>query len=316
MSKSAKPAEPERQQWVLDPHSPTGLRLVDLPAPSSPPGVPLTLSDWQQKQPPDRAPPTEISHLAGRPDPFSLKYELHNLFYVGREPRLVPVEAPPFTRFSLKGADGITRYELLLHIVGSEPYAPWWRQTNETPAGRMSLINSHAPEAERNLDRDIRDGKTCPLVLGYDTKFGQLDHSSDVFDLEEARGFVCRMRLCPEGRDRGYGERFLQLLTEREAHVAAGYAASGANPSRRRGAYAGPLQEWMAGKSLSRLRRTGPGAIAEAFKYCCEQERPELLALFPKRLRSMESLIERIITRRVDEAKRANTKPPTASKSQ
>ena len=232
MSKTAKPTESHGQQWILDPRSPTGLRLVDLTDPPSQPTAFFdgdkfaqqfnverrqfnteqdwllnTQQDWPpQKGPPDPAPPIKICRLDGmapaeEPDPWRVSF-------------------PPFPEFSLKDRVAITRYELHLICVGSEPYASWWRPTYETPAGRMSLIISLATESERNLDRDIRDGIIRPQVLGHD-KFGQRDPSSDVFDLKPASDFVRRMQLCPEERDRGYGNRFLELQAEREAQAAA-----------------------------------------------------------------------------------------------
>ena len=72
---------------------------------------------------------------------------------------------------------------------------------------------------------------------------------------------------------------------------------------RRRGVYFDALDEWMAGVRINTLRRMAPGAIAIKFKLYCERERPELLPLLPKRLRSMEPTIGRIIKRRVEAAK-------------
>jgi hypothetical protein len=77
----------------------------------------------------------------------------------------------------------------------------------------------------------------------------------------------------------------------------------------RRGAYKGALNEWMAQRPIDRLRRMTLGAIADEFKLHCERERPKLLRLLPKRLRSMERTIERIIERRVKAAKAPATTP-------
>jgi hypothetical protein len=73
---------------------------------------------------------------------------------------------------------------------------------------------------------------------------------------------------------------------------------------RRRGAYRGLLAEWMAPKEIGNLRRMDPAGIAGDFKLYCERERPALLPLLPKRLRSMEPAIERIINRRMAAAKK------------
>jgi hypothetical protein len=96
------------------------------------------------------------------------------------------------------------------------------------------------------------------------------------------------------------------------APAAAAAAAPGqpaVSPRRRRGAYIGALSEWMARMPIDTLRRMTPDAIAREFKVYCERERPELLPLLPKRLRSMHRIIERIIEGRVEAAKAAATTP-------
>jgi hypothetical protein len=73
----------------------------------------------------------------------------------------------------------------------------------------------------------------------------------------------------------------------------------------------------LAPQLLSKLQRMKPAAIANEFKAYCAQERSELLPTLPKRLRSMEPQIERIIARRVAAGatpNRAKQGPPTASK--
>jgi hypothetical protein len=67
---------------------------------------------------------------------------------------------------------------------------------------------------------------------------------------------------------------------------------------RRRGAYRGALDAWMAKQELAILLKRGPAGIAQEFKAHCERELHELISLLPKRLRSMESEIQRIIERR------------------
>jgi hypothetical protein len=75
---------------------------------------------------------------------------------------------------------------------------------------------------------------------------------------------------------------------------------------KRRGAYKGTLQIWLSSKPLSELHRTvqraGPSAIAQEFKLHCESEKPEVLLLLPKRLRSMQPMIEGHINARVSAA--------------
>jgi hypothetical protein len=102
-----------------------------------------------------------------------------------------------------------------------------------------------------------------------------------------------------------------------EALAAAGFAVSSgsalsssgpdADSRRQRGAYKGALEAWLAAKPLAQLRRMSVDAIAKAFRDYCERKRPELLPLLPRRPRSMEPAIQRIIDRRV-EAAQAGTK--------
>jgi hypothetical protein len=68
--------------------------------------------------------------------------------------------------------------------------------------------------------------------------------------------------------------------------------------STRRGAYRGALEAWMAPQTLNTLQRMGSSAIAREFEAYCKQARPELLRTLPKRLRSMEPMIEQIIAGR------------------
>jgi hypothetical protein len=84
----------------------------------------------------------------------------------------------------------------------------------------------------------------------------------------------------------------------------------------KRGGYKGGLAEWMAQKDLPTLRRMGSEAIARDFKDYCERERPKLIPLLPKRLRSMEPEIERIIKRRLEAANRENAVRKGATKGQ
>jgi hypothetical protein len=82
---------------------------------------------------------------------------------------------------------------------------------------------------------------------------------------------------------------------------------------RRRGAYKAALEEWMAGKPLETLHRMKSYAIASCFKLYCEEQRPDLLSLLPKRLRSMRSLIERIVDDRMAAAKADRAKARAAN---
>jgi hypothetical protein len=70
--------------------------------------------------------------------------------------------------------------------------------------------------------------------------------------------------------------------------------AGALNDRVRRRAYKGPLAKWMGLKNIKLLRRMHPSDIAAEYKLYCETERPQLLPLLPKRLRSMEGTIERI----------------------
>jgi hypothetical protein len=70
--------------------------------------------------------------------------------------------------------------------------------------------------------------------------------------------------------------------------------------SNRRGAYRRALDSWMAKQNLSVLQTMEPAGIAREFKAYCDEELPRLIPLLPKRLRSMEGVIQRIINRRVE----------------
>jgi hypothetical protein len=83
-------------------------------------------------------------------------------------------------------------------------------------------------------------------------------------------------------------------------------------PGQRRAAYRGALEAWMAPKQLSILQRMGAAAIARAFESHCEQALPQLMPLLPKRRRSMESVIERIIQRRLTALRTKNRNPTSA----
>jgi hypothetical protein len=83
------------------------------------------------------------------------------------------------------------------------------------------------------------------------------------------------------------------------------------NTRKRRGAYRGRLNSWMATQELGVLQKMGPAGIAREFETHCEHQLPELFSLLPKRRRSMESEVERIIKRRL-EAARANAHPSQA----
>jgi hypothetical protein len=81
---------------------------------------------------------------------------------------------------------------------------------------------------------------------------------------------------------------------------------------RRRSAYRGALEAWMVRQDLAILLKMEPAAIAREFKTHCEQKLPELISLLPKRLRSMEHVIERTIERR----RAKSVRPRSANKSQ
>jgi hypothetical protein len=60
----------------------------------------------------------------------------------------------------------------------------------------------------------------------------------------------------------------------------------------------------------------GLSAISLEFKSHCEQHLPGMVPLLPKRLRSMERVIERIIARRVAVARTESSSSTRASKRQ
>jgi hypothetical protein len=84
----------------------------------------------------------------------------------------------------------------------------------------------------------------------------------------------------------------------------------------RRAAYRGALDSWMAQQQLSVLQKMGATAIAREFKSHCEQRLPGVVPLFPKRLRSMQGVIERIIRRRVEALRTQNRSHKSAGNGQ
>jgi hypothetical protein len=119
----------------------------------------------------------------------------------------------------------------------------------------------------------------------------------------------------PEGR---LGFAVLTQELDRRRLAASGTANPVTTPSgdkrigdasRRRGAYRGALDSWMAKQDLPILQKMGPAGIAGEFKSYCDEELPKLITLLPKRIRSMEGEIERIIKRRVDVTRARNRRP-------
>jgi hypothetical protein len=84
--------------------------------------------------------------------------------------------------------------------------------------------------------------------------------------------------------------------------------------SPQRGAYRGALAAWLAARPLATFQRMTANAIASNFKRYCEQKRPDLLPLLPKRLRSMEPFIERIVADRVANPKAEHAKTKAANR--
>jgi hypothetical protein len=80
----------------------------------------------------------------------------------------------------------------------------------------------------------------------------------------------------------------------------------------RRAAYSDELELWMAHQQLTVLQRMDPPTISRQFKSHCETHLPGLLPLLPQRLRSMENVIQRIISRR-RESVRSNNSGSSAS---
>jgi hypothetical protein len=99
-------------------------------------------------------------------------------------------------------------------------------------------------------------------------------------------------------------------------HAAIGPQETRPGVGSQRMAYRGPLEAWMAQQELPVLRKMGPAAIASAFKSYSEQHSPELVPLLPKRLRSMENVIERIINRRIDAVRTKPRRPNPAGNGQ
>jgi hypothetical protein len=100
---------------------------------------------------------------------------------------------------------------------------------------------------------------------------------------------------------------------ERSGSLHADIGPQKKSAGKQRAAYKAALSAWMAPQQLPILQRMGPAAIARVFKSHCEQHLPKLLPLLPKRPRSMEGVIERIIKRRVEALRTKNRNPSPLS---
>jgi hypothetical protein len=86
--------------------------------------------------------------------------------------------------------------------------------------------------------------------------------------------------------DRTAGDRLIEVTPDPTT------VATDEPSKRHRGKYQGPLDGWLAQQPLSELRKRDTIKLAKAFRLYCEQERPDVLLLLPKRDRSMLTAIE------------------------
>lgn len=209
-----------------------------------------------------------------------------------------------------------TIYEWCKIYVGLDPRVA---STEPTVAGQEErlrylgaippLVAGSIPVPDHNANVDIRAHRRISNAvyqeLATAIQTGSLEPKRRVY-LEDRPGeldpTMCVLDAAPilaiAERGGDAGEVIKNLLAERRQPAASG-------SDRRRGAYSGALEEWLAQKQTSTLQRMPPDAFAREFKLYCERERQELLPLLPKRLRSMERTIEKIIERRVNAAKAA-----------
>lgn len=100
-------------------------------------------------------------------------------------------------------------------------------------------------------------------------------------------------------REYNGGNNRLYLKTNSQAKASA--------TGRQRAGYSNALEFWIAHQQLTVLQRMGPAAISRQFKSHCEQHLPGVVPLLPQRLRSMENVIQRIISRRRESARSNNS---------
>jgi hypothetical protein len=213
-------------------------------------------------------------------------------------------------------------FEMIMVIAGSDPHASWWGTSVDARANeRLDLMKALAPWETDNLLTDIQDGKIRPLVRGRDEIKGGRDHSTDVIDINDANAFARRV-----GSDRWaalWAE--LEQAVDQDAapepqEVPANDNADAETPEwpdhgrcaepapKQRGGYIGTLRIWLSAQGLNHLhitlQRAGPSAIAKEFKLYCDRERRDVLQLLPKtRLRSLEPIILKHVSDRIDAAK-------------
>jgi hypothetical protein len=128
MTKRSKAAEPERQQWVIDPHHPTGFRLVDLPAPSPQPAAFFDGEIFERKDRQDRL----RRRLADKQPERS---QWHESIFVGndrvirKDGKIVILVGRVEGRRNVQPfelGDVHTAYEWAVVLVDHHPHHPLW----------------------------------------------------------------------------------------------------------------------------------------------------------------------------------------------
>jgi hypothetical protein len=215
----------------------------------------------------------------------------------------------------------LTAYQLAMVLDGRHPYWKLGEDAKDEERGdiRRTAIRL-SPRCRKFFDTIIgayraepRRLKSVPTAWSEETDETSvtfivadgleviLDELADEFAALGDGGIIGQLRT---QRDTARAEREAQAAPADKrqddgGELARSFAEQSKPPQRRRAAYGGPLEGWMANVPVEQLRRMGLAAIANEFKRHCEEKCPELLPLLPKRLRSMEPLIERIIVRRV-----------------
>jgi hypothetical protein len=223
-------------------------------------------------------------------------------------------------RLTMLGAIGSNVPVVRPHPTEPDVYADGTEEElNEAVRITLTLWDDKAPYKTMNavyqqLAERIRTGRIQYKPVYLDDQPGKLDLTLCVIGKDPVLDIAKRVG--------GYGRTIEEMLARRQEQTSRDrppvqMASEVGRDARlqQRGAYKGALEQWMASEVLARWRRMSLNAIAREFVKYCKAKRPDVLPLLPKRLRSMEPAIERIITRRVNDTKAAASKT-TAAKSQ
>jgi hypothetical protein len=282
MSKNATNApliEPARQQLVLDPRSPTGWRIVDLPAPPSQPVAFLTIAqprfdvkerrqinteqDWlhnarqnwpPQKGPPDPAPPTIICRLDE--DEVALANENRDQVFLddasqirilaGRDPWRLR-HPKPFV-FGLQSQ--LTAYELAKALDGRHPYSELGDHAEDEERGdtRRDAI-SLSDRCQKFFDTIVRAYRAKRLKTVPTSWSEEADETRLVFKVADVLAVILA-ELADELAALGDGSVIGLLRTQRDTAMAEREAQAVAPKRRRFGPTPTAAKIRKAGKAL------------------------------------------------------------------